>query len=127
MVAEEGGESANSISVSRVRDTFDLERWANRDRDDVMRDANVPAFDLTEGGCSTWVDVNKGLQKDRERAYRRERRVGGGGRTTPRSEIRLAGLVERQPRDRHWGCSGFEKLGRSWLVVGVLELERGGL
>ena len=49
----EGGESANSISVSRVREIFDLERWASRDRDEVMREANVPAFDLTEGGCIT--------------------------------------------------------------------------
>ena len=49
----EGGESANSISVSRVREIFDLERWARRDRDDVIREANVPAFDFTEGGCIT--------------------------------------------------------------------------
>jgi hypothetical protein len=50
VVAVEGGESANSISVSRVRKIFDLERWARRDKDDVIRDANVPVFDLTEGG-----------------------------------------------------------------------------
>lgn len=53
-MAEEGGESANSISVSKVREIFDLERWARRDRDEVIREANVPVFDLTEGGCSTW-------------------------------------------------------------------------
>lgn len=64
VVAVEGGESANSISVSRVREIFDLERWASRDRDDVIREANVPAFDFTEGGCITWEDVNRGMQKD---------------------------------------------------------------
>lgn len=70
MVAVEGGESANSISVSRVREIFDLERRANRERDDAIRDANVPVLDLTEDGCGTWAGVNKGSQKDRERAYR---------------------------------------------------------
>ena len=66
----EGGESANSISVSKVRETFDFERWASRDRDDVIRDANEPAFDLTEGGCGTWAGVSKGRRRDLERAYR---------------------------------------------------------
>jgi hypothetical protein len=70
VVAVEGGESANSISVSRVRETFDLERWARRDKDDVIRDANVPVFDLTEGGGRAYAGVNKGLRTDRERAYR---------------------------------------------------------
>jgi hypothetical protein len=42
-----GGESAGSISVSRVRGTFDLERWAN-----VILDTNVSAFDLMEGGAA---------------------------------------------------------------------------
>jgi hypothetical protein len=70
VVAVEGGESANSISVSRVREIFDLERWARRDKDDVIRDANVPVFDLTEGGGRAYASVNKGLRTDRERAYR---------------------------------------------------------
>jgi hypothetical protein len=70
VVAVEGGESANSISVSRVREIFDLERRASRDRDDVIRDVNVPVVDLTDGGCRAWADVNKGPRKDRERAYR---------------------------------------------------------
>lgn len=64
VVAVEGGESANSISVSSVREIFDLERWASRERDDVIREANVPAFDFTEGGCITWEDVNRGTRKD---------------------------------------------------------------
>jgi len=59
----EGGESANSISVSRVREIFDRERWARRDRDEVMRDANVPAFDLTDDGWGAWGDVSKGREK----------------------------------------------------------------
>ena len=66
MVVVEGGESAKAISVSRVREIFDLERWANRERDDVIRDVNVPAFDLTDGGCNTWTDVSKGPGRDRE-------------------------------------------------------------
>jgi hypothetical protein len=53
VVAVEGGESANSTSVSRVREIIDLERWANRERDDVIREANEPALDLKEGGCIT--------------------------------------------------------------------------
>ena len=50
----EGGESANSTSVSRTREILDLERWASRERDEVIREANVLAFDLTEGGCIAW-------------------------------------------------------------------------
>jgi hypothetical protein len=56
-VVAEGGESANSISVFRVREIFDLERWANREREDVIREVNVPAFDFTEGGGIAWADV----------------------------------------------------------------------
>ena len=121
----EGGESANSISVSKVRETFDFERWASRDRDDVMRDANEPAFDLTEGGCGAWMWVNEWSRPEFKDAYRRERRVCGGGRTTPRSEVGLTGLVERQRRDRHRRCSGVEKRGQGWLAIGLLKLERG--
>jgi hypothetical protein len=85
-----------------------------------MREARVPAFDLTEGGCLTWADVNKQTVKNRVEAHRRERRISGGCGSTSCSEIRLAGLVERHRRR-----SRVEKQGRCWLIVDVLELSRG--
>lgn len=35
--------------MSRVSEILDLERRANRERDEVIREASEPALDLTEG------------------------------------------------------------------------------